>query len=624
MNLSMPDWSSIHKPVLVNTVGHCAGVVVFGMLLWLFLANRSRGREYRSTLPAVASALAMLWNLGSLLALAAGPAGGAAVNIAVAASFAVLSLLPAVLLHIFLQSHRRPLWIAGYVVSTAAVVLHIADLAARSPRLHSAALRVVIFGFAGLTTISVILEMQHRNRAAGSRLAAAMGLFLLAVSFAHFGAEPDNDAWLREVVFHHAGLPLALLVLLQDYRFLLLDAFLRFLVNASLAAGGVLLAIRTLKSPGLARSLEDPFRAGILFVGACLIVVAFVYLRNRLQAFLTRVIFLRSNIDHALLELSLSGRAARNETDYLSQAAGVIARFLRASRFDLAGQQPTDYAQITVPLAVLDANRSTMPWIRAILPFRFSAGDGRFLLLGPRDGGRRYLSEDFAIMARLGAAVTEHVERLRRVQMQSLVSQAELKALQAQINPHFLFNSLNTLYGTIDRSNVEARRLVLDLADVFRYLLASDRTFIELAEELRIVRSYLDIETMRLGPRLRTEIKVDDAALQATIPLLSIQPLVENAVKHGVAPRSGDGFVSLVVRTTAGTVVVEVSNSGECEVRNLLRPNGGIGLANVRRRLALCYGSEAHFQAFAENGVTRVEFVLPLRASETLAAVAGE
>ena len=605
MNLSMPDWLSIHKPVLVNTVGHCAGAVVFGMLLCLFIANRTRAREYRMTLPAIASALAMLWNLGSLLALGAGPGGGRAVDIAVAGSFAALSLLPAVLLHIYLRPNRRPLWIAGYVVSGAAVALHIADLAARSPRLHSVALNTVIFGFAVLTSISVLLELRQRNRAAGSRLAAAMGLFLLAVSFAHFGSESSGEEWWREVVFHHAGLPLALLVLLQDYRFLLLDAFLRFVLNASLAAGGVLLAIRVLDWPALGHAMRDPFRAGVLFVCACLMLVLFVFLRNRLQSFLTRVIFLRSNVDPVLLELSQSARGAQGEKEYIGHAAEVIGRFLRASRCEVAD------------------DRSPADWVRAVLPFRFSAGDGKFLLLGARQGGRRYLSEDFAVMARLAAAVTEQVERLRSLQMQSLVSQAELKALQAQINPHFLFNSLNTLYGTIHRDNADARRLVLDLANVFRYLLASDRTFIELAEELRIVRSYLEIESMRLGPRLQTSIEADDAALQAPIPMLSIQPLVENAVKHGVATHRGNGFVRLEARASGDTVVVEVSNSGECEVQKLLQPTGGIGLSNVRRRLALCYGARALFQASAGNGVTRVGFSLPTQSSDALVAAAA-
>jgi two-component system LytT family sensor kinase len=208
--------------------------------------------------------------------------------------------------------------------------------------------------------------------------------------------------------------------------------------------------------------------------------------------------------------------------------------------------------------------------------------------------------------------------------MQSLVSQAELRTLQAQINPHFLFNSLNTLYGTIDRSNPEARRLVLNLADVFRYLLRADRTFIEIEEELSIVRAYLEIEELRLGPRLHSELAIDESALHAAIPMLSIQPLVENAVKHGVAPRVGSGFVRLAIRADAGGVFVEVVNSGECDARILENQGGenpgGIGLSNVRRRLTLCYGDESRFEARSADGVTTVGFKVPLKPAPPAAA----
>jgi two-component system LytT family sensor kinase len=268
---------------------------------------------------------------------------------------------------------------------------------------------------------------------------------------------------------------------------------------------------------------------------------------------------------------------------------------------------------LTIPVAVIDASKWTVAvWVQAVLPMRFAQGDTHYLQLGPRHGGRRYLSEDFGVLDRFRAAVIEHVEQLRSVQMQSLVSQAELKTLQAQINPHFLFNSLNTLYGTIDRSNVEARRLVLNLSDIFRYLLHSERTFIEIEEELRIVRAYLEIEELRLGPKLRTEIDIDDAALHVTIPVLSIQPLVENAVKHGVASRMGTGFVRLTIRAAADGLSVEVVNSGECDVQMLTNPAHGIGLTNVRRRLALCYGDQTRFETRVANGVTSVGFTLPL------------
>jgi len=603
----MPDWLSIHEPVLVNTIGHCAGAVLFGILLYFFLLNWRQDREDRAKLPALAAALAFLWNIGSLVALGVGRQGGMMADVIVAASFSVLSLLPAVLLHISLGTHRRPLWLSGYVLSFAAIALHVADLITRSSRLHFAALLLVTVGFAVLTAISVFLEIRNKNGAATSRLAGAMVLFLFAISFAHFSSEQAHQAWSKEIALHHAGIPLALFVLLQNYRFLLLDAFLRFVVNATLAAAAVLVSIRIVESTHFSPRLAEPFNAGLLFVGACLLLALFVYVRNRVQTWLTQAIFLRSNVDDALGELLKLMREAQNERDYLLRAAETVAAFLRTSRYELTSDPPLEEA-------------AHAPWMQAVVPLRFSRGDAMYLLLGPRDGARRYLSEDFAVLLRLGAAVVEHVEQLRGIQMQGLVSQAELKALQAQINPHFLFNSLNTLYGTIDRGNTDARRLVLNLADVFRYLLRSDRTLIEIEEELSIVRAYLEIEQLRLGAKLRTEINVDETARRATIPLLSVQPLVENAVKHGVAPRMGTGFVRLDITSRLNTLTVTVSNSGECDSIALKRANadGGIGLANVRRRLELCYGEESSFVAEVEDGVTTVGFLLPLRVGVTV------
>jgi|HubBroStandDraft_1064217.scaffolds.fasta_scaffold00638_8 two-component system LytT family sensor kinase len=609
----MPDWLSIHEPVLVNTIGHCAGAVIFGMLLYFFLVNRRRAGDERSSLPVVAAALAMLWNLGSLVALAAGPNGGQIAGGIVALSFSVLSLLPAVLLHISLQSRRRAVWIAGYVLSGVAVALHLADWLSHLPGLHYAALLLVTLGFAALTILSVILEWRQENRAAGSRLAGAMGLFLFAISFAHFGAAHTQLAWSKEAALHHAGLPLALLVLLQDYRFLLMDAFLRFIVNATLAAAALLATIRILKSHVLAEHLQHPFDAGVIFVSAGLLLTLFVWVHNRIQRLLTSAIFLRSNVDEAIRELQDLSLAAGAEPEYLRLAAEAIARFLHARRSELTDRNPTAGRPFAAPVAVLDAEHFAVPpWVQAVLPLRFSRGDAAYLLLGPRGGGRRYLSEDLGVLTRLGAAVAEHVEQLRSVRMQNLVSQAELKALQAQINPHFLFNSLNTLYGTIDRGNAEARRLVLNLADVYRYLLRSERALVTVEEELRIVRAYLEIEELRLGAKLHTEVDADPSALRVAIPLLSIQPLVENAVKHGVASRMGAGFVHLKIRAAGQAVSVEVSNSGMWDSPpGLSSESSGIGLTNVRRRLELCYGAEGRFEIRAANGVTTVAFTLP-------------
>ena len=157
---------------------------------------------------------------------------------------------------------HRPLWISGYVLSSAAIALHVADLITRSSR---PAFRGIAGGDRGLRHPDGNfggLEIRQKNGAEISRLAGAMVLFLFAISFAHFGSEHAPQAWSKEVALHHAGIPLALFVLLQNYRFLLLDAYLRFVVNATLAAAAVLASIRIVESAHFSPQLAHPFDAG--------------------------------------------------------------------------------------------------------------------------------------------------------------------------------------------------------------------------------------------------------------------------------------------------------------------------------------------------------------------------
>jgi len=251
--------------------------------------------------------------------------------------------------------------------------------------------------------------------------------------------------------------------------------------------------------------------------------------------------------------------------------------------------------------------------VEAVVPLRLSHGETRYVLLGRRRGGRRYLSEDLGALARLGAQVVEQVEQFRESEMRRLASQAEFRALQSQIHPHFLFNALNTLYGVIPKQAEGARRTVLNLADIFRYFLRGEKNYIPLEEELRIVRAYLEIESLRLGDKLKTEIRVDDDALQVPIPVLSIQPLVENAVKHGVAPKAEGGTVYLSATRSAAGLRVSVRDSGVgFQPSGSERAKGlGMGLENVSRRLKLCYGPEAKLEIESGPEGAVVEFVVP-------------
>ncbi len=337
----MPDRLSLHAPLLVNAIGHCAGTLAFGILLYLLLLDWRRAAGDRSLLPAIAAGLALLWNVGSLIGMATPPTGDRIADIIVAASFSVLSLLPAVLLHISLRSRPRFLWISGYGVSAVAVALHIGDLATGAPRFHYAAILLITIGFASLTAASVFQEaLSGPHDGSGKRLTGAMVLFLFAISFAHFSASHDIRAWSGEAALHHAGIPLALFVLLQDYRFLLLDAFIRFLVNVFLAALAVGASIAAEAKFGfMARAAHEPFYAGLIFTGACLLLSLFGYLRGRVQRFLTRAVFLRSNPEQTVSKLREIGDSVSAEPEYLAAAAEAIANYFSARRFEVTGSR---------------------------------------------------------------------------------------------------------------------------------------------------------------------------------------------------------------------------------------------------------------------------------------------
>ena len=247
--------------------------------------------------------------------------------------------------------------------------------------------------------------------------------------------------------------------------------------------------------------------------------------------------------------------------------------------------------------------------IEVVVPIR-TARKPRSLLLGRRSGGRRYLSEDLLALGRAAIVIVGQLEQFRETELRRLVTLAELRALQSQIHPHFLFNALNALYGIIPREAKSARETVLNLADIFRYSLETGRMMRPLSDELRIIRAYLEVERLRLGDKLRIEIQVAEAALEVPIPVLSIQPLVENAVKHGIAPKVEGGLVRVEVATENDGIRILVSDTGpgfpsESSTR------AGVGLDNVARRLDLYFGAEAALNVESNSSGTTASFLIP-------------
>ena len=241
-----------------------------------------------------------------------------------------------------------------------------------------------------------------------------------------------------------------------------------------------------------------------------------------MQAWLSRVIFRREPLDRAVNGILAASSLAQSEDELLTRATREIAQHLGTELFAVLPGEALGPRSDKPSILAADTDakefRDERFWAEAQIPLRLSNTEARFLVFGARRGGRRYLSEDLDEMRGLGAVVAEQIERFRADELKRLVSQAELRALQAQINPHFLFNAFNTLYGIIDRRSLDARRMVLNLADVFRYFLQGDRGFIPLAEELRIIEAYLEIEALRLGDRLKTEITVPESARRRSFP----------------------------------------------------------------------------------------------------------
>jgi LytS/YehU family sensor histidine kinase len=170
------------------------------------------------------------------------------------------------------------------------------------------------------------------------------------------------------------------------------------------------------------------------------------------------------------------------------------------------------------------------------------------------------------------------------------------------------------LYGIIPKEAPDARNTVINLADIFRYFLQTEKMLIPLSTEIEIVKAYLEIESLRLGPRLRTDIQIDDAALPELIPSLSVQPLVENAIKHGIALNPNPGWLHLRAQAEGEFVHITVQDSGSGspgigeEVRN---PGAGVGLSNVGKRLELCYGPGCDLSIDSSSSGTTVQFRVP-------------
>jgi len=210
----------------------------------------------------------------------------------------------------------------------------------------------------------------------------------------------------------------------------------------------------------------------------------------------------------------------------------------------------------------------------------------------------------------LAAATASRELETRALEMKILAREAELRLLRAQIDPHFLFNSLNSVMALIGSRPEEARRMCLLLSDFLRRSLqTASEERISLARELSLMESYLQIEQIRFGDRLQVRMEIEEESRSCLVPPLLLQPLVENAVRHGIARRLEGGEISIRAGSRGGRLSIVVANPIDEEHR----PAGGrgIGLANVSARLTALPGGDARLDTYEKNGIFYAGIAMP-------------
>jgi two-component system LytT family sensor kinase len=423
----------------------------------------------------------------------------------------------------------------------------------------------------------------------------------------------------------HLILLMVLCTFLLFARFRLADRFIRYTVRILLAAfwAGLLAAITT--APTTWEMMHrTQFPAAIhafllvLSVNALLVSIAFV--DERVSRQVNRWLF--------------------RTPDYRAEARGLAARLRDlgdeskiAAAVEDAARRPLELGEARVVAfdPALDPAHSPATLIdgetverggELLIPVATGGRVTHLLVVSPGPARPGLVSHDLDYLRAIAALFGNRLDALGRerdaVERQSRealllqqVTEAELRALRAQINPHFLFNSLNTVADLIVRDPGRAETMTLRLASVFRHVLAqSSRPLTTVRDEIAFLRAYLYIEEARFGDRLRVKFEVDADAEGEPVPSLILQPLVENALKHGLGPKPGPGHLGISVRAEGGSLRLQVEDDGMGLAGR--RESHGVGLANVEERLATLYQDRAGIAMEArEGGGCRVTLLIP-------------
>jgi two-component system LytT family sensor kinase len=617
---------------LVSLVGLLVALSLYAMLLWMVLEDRRR--PGRAGVPIAADGLALsaallglVWNVGAFGLLLSGKQGPASVlvQLLTGIAYAALGFLPAV----FVDAAVRPRgerraavlgdpwqavgawmpWI-GYGLSAIAGAAHVYRALSANATPSVAGLRILAVGFCVL--IPALLFVAPRAERVSRGLVSSLALLAFAVCAFHLSAHAAGGDTLTTAVFgHHASLPLVLAILYEDYRFAFVDLFLKRAAALVLLAGVVLSLYLGILEPMLWPAGSEPIHTPVvgtllgLWVATALL---FPLVRRAVDRFVDVMVLRRP--DYARVRSEVQDRVQRLETAdaILDDVCARLRPALNAGR--------VEWAEVAGAVATVAFSRPADPAAR-ILP----TTDAPYFCVRVMElpAGRRLLSDDLSLFESILQLAARRIDSLRLLheryqrdlreqEILRLATEAELRALQAQLNPHFLFNALNTLGYLMRAAPERALTTLFDLTHLLRAVLKrATGDFVTLGQEMELVESYLAIEKARFEDRLRVSIDVPESLRRCGVPPLILQPLVENAIKHGIALRADGGELRIVAwidEVHERSLVLQVLDSGPGADAHALAAGrrNGVGLANVEKRLAAYYGQRGSLHLSCRPG----------------------
>ncbi len=616
---------------LVNLLGFTVGVALYALLFVMVVRHRKSKKRFSFDFLLFATAvLGFLWNIGELFdfiwrdfsTIKTSP-------ILQAVSYSALGFLPSVVVHSAWKNAEnenakvRLLTVFAYGLSVFASILHFYSAIVLETAPSDLALRILTFGSLALLAGLLVFTFRQTLEKKAVWITA---LLIFAVSALHLSSQKEENSWLVELVAHQSSLPLALAILLQDYRFAFADLFLKralsLLLLAALAFGLYVFAAVPLLAWHETHDRNDVQAAVIVLTLWMTTALVYPSLHKFAGWLVDKIILRRVNYEKLHKDIA---QIIEKRSDKKAVLDEICERLKLALTANKANWKEISESRSILPTVNFSADTTEIFVPTAESPF-YEIQLKNFV------GGRKLLSDEIEMLETVAILAARRIDNLRvtnerhEQEMQAkefskLATEAQLKALRAQINPHFLFNALTTIGYLIQTAPEKAFVTLMKLTQLLRGILRSNAEFSTLGEEINLIENYLEIEQTRFEERLKVKIDVPSDLRKLRVPALILQPLVENAIKHGVskAKSGGEVQISAKLETEKDSVFLKlrVSDSGAgVNLSDLTESRqNGLGLNNVEQRLSSYYGKSAHLKIKSESGKgTEAEISFPIKA----------